>query len=154
MFEFTVNELARYTMADHKGGDTKIHLQNIIKYPKVVLTADQDISEAASVIVRERCTGLSVIGANRELLGYLSEKDCLKKIYEEELNQTVRGTVKDYMSKNVFSFTTDTPIYKVLDAFISNNFHTYPVTENGKFVGEVRRRDLLKILLDKNFDFY
>lgn len=149
MFDQTVNELSKYAMADHKGNVEHISLGELVVWPKKVFKKNQSIDDAARILSEESSTGFSVIGNKGELIGYLSEKDCLKNIFEEELNQSPGGTVGDYMTQEVVSFDYNTPIHTVLAFFVTKSYHTYPVTKDGILVGEVRRRDLLKAFVEK-----
>ena len=65
----------------------------------ITFTPETDLFEAINQLLKYRITGAPVIGKSGELVGLLSEADCLKAIltltyHEEEMG----GKVGDYMS--------------------------------------------------------
>ncbi|MFN3966966.1 MAG: CBS domain-containing protein [Endomicrobiia bacterium] len=55
--------------------------------------------------------------------------------------------VKEAMSKEIFSFTSDTEIDKIALCLSENKFRRVPIIDNGKLVGIVSRRDIIRVLL-------
>ena len=95
-------------------------------------------------------SGAPVLSEKGELIGILSEKDCLKIIvdraYHNHPNQ--KSTVKDYMSREVATVDIDKDVAEVANMFLSSNFRRFPVVENGKLKGQVSRRDVMKATRD------
>lgn len=54
--------------------------------------------------------------------------------------------LEDLMVKNPICVSPDTTIREVTEIFILNEFHALPVTEEGKLVGIVSVKDVLKFL--------
>ncbi|MDW3196330.1 MAG: CBS domain-containing protein [Cytophagales bacterium] len=139
-----------------KAEDTSVKEQtydSIAKYmAKNVITfgADQPIVEAIDVMLDKRISGAPVLSEKGELIGILSEKDCLKIIvdraYHNHPNQ--KSTVKDYMSREVATVDIDKDVAEVANMFLSSNFRRFPVVENGKLKGQVSRRDVMKATRD------
>ncbi len=152
MFDSTVNELSKYVMADHTDGNEKLDLLELITFSKKSFHEDQPIHQAAKVLVKEGHSGFPVVNSKGELVGFLSEKDCLCHIFDDALNKMPSGKVKDYMSKELITVTPTTALYKVVEYFISKPFHSYPVLDEGKYVGYIRRKDLLKALIGRGFN--
>ncbi len=147
MFNSTVNELSKYVLADHHDGDINITTKDLITYSKGTFHEDQPIEEASKFLIKENLTGLPVVNTSDQLVGFLSEKDCLKNIFDNSINKMPPGNVGDYMTTSVINFTPDTSIYKILEFFISKPYHLYPVVENGKYIGFVSRKSVLKALM-------
>lgn len=153
MIESTVNELAKYAMAGHKKGADILKIEDLITNPKKTFHEDQSVFDAVKVLVNDGSNGFAVVDTQGMLKGFLSEKDCLKHIFEDALNESPSGTVGDYMAKDVTTFNLSTTIYTVMNNFITLPFHTYPVVEDGKYIGEIRRKEVLKKLMQRGFNF-
>lgn len=111
----------------------------------VTFTPGTDLFEAINQLLEHRITGAPVICENGELVGLLSEADCLKAIltltyHEEEMG----GKVGDYMSPEVYTINYDADIIAVAEEFIKNGRRRLPVVKDGKLVGQISRRDVLR----------
>lgn len=108
---------------------------------------DQKINEVIDIMIKDKISGAPVLNDKQELVGMLSEKDLLIVLiddgyYNNPLNDR---SVKDYMSTDVRSVQLDTDLINVAKMFISSNYRRYPVVDNdGKLVGQISRKDVLK----------
>ena len=119
----------------------KYMAKNVISF-----SPDQPVHEAIDMMLEKRISGAPVLNEKGDLIGMLSEKDCLKIIveraYHNQPNQ--KNLVQDYMSVNVATVDIDKNVVEVADMFLSTNFRRYPVVENGKLKGQVSRRDIMR----------
>ncbi|MCV6610017.1 MAG: CBS domain-containing protein [Amphritea sp.] len=111
----------------------------------ITFTPETDLFEAINLLVEHRITGAPVICSDGKLVGLLSEADCLKAIltltyHEEEMG----GKVGDYMSEEVYTIRHDADIIAVAEEFINNGRRRLPVVKDGKLVGQISRRDVLR----------
>lgn len=94
-------------------------------------------------------SGAPVVDAEGCLLGMLSELDCLKAIlsqtyHEEEMGSG--GHVADYMTREVDTIAYDADLTDVARAFIAQERRRLPVVKSGKLVGQISRRDVLRVV--------
>jgi predicted transcriptional regulator len=112
----------------------------------ITFKPDQPIHEAIDVMLSKRISGAPVLNEKGELVGMLSEKDCLKIIvdraYHNQPNQ--KSNVQDYMSTVVATIDIDKDILDVANMFLNTNYRRFPVVENGKLKGQVSRRDIMR----------
>jgi len=109
----------------------------------------EDFFKAVEHLERNAHSGLPVV-ENHKVVGFLSEKDCLKELYAQKFHQAYPGKVEDYMVKTVTVLPLNTPLFHAIDLFISNPYHVYPVCDlDGKFYGCIHRREVLTYLLGK-----
>jgi predicted transcriptional regulator len=54
------------------------------------------------------------------------------------------GLVGTYMSEEVFTINHDADIIKVAEEFINNKRRRLPVVKDGKLIGQISRRDVLR----------
>lgn len=111
----------------------------------ITFTPETDLFEAINQLVEHRITGAPVICEDGKLVGLLSEADCLKAIltltyHEEEMG----GKVGDYMSEEVYTIHHDADIIAVAEDFINNGRRRLPVVKDGKLIGQISRRDVLR----------
>lgn len=106
---------------------------------------DATLSEAMGVIIDNRISGLCVVDDAGNLVGILSELDCLRAILGAVYNKTSVGQVRDYMaSDNLIVAHPEEDIVDVAQDMLMNNKRRRPVVENGRLIGQITCRQLLK----------
>jgi len=115
---------------------------------ELTLSADLSIDEAINIILDNKLTGAPVLDNDRAIVGMLTEKDCLRLIVDSAYNNMPNHdrTVADYMSPVVKTVTTEHDILDVANEFLTTHFRKFPVVHNGRLVGQVSRRDILKAI--------
>lgn len=88
---------------------------------------------------------MPVIDENGKIIGVVSEKDILNFAFCGYLRST---KVKEAMSKNVIYFESETSIEIIVLSISKNHFRRMPIIEDGKVVGIVSRRDIIKHVLN------
>lgn len=109
----------------------------------VTLKPSMGIYEAIDILLKNKISGASVVDDDKNLVGVLSEKDCLRIFAHGAYNQLPGGRVADYMSKIMKTVGPDEGLFNVAEIFLANPFRRLPVLENGKLVGQISRRDVL-----------
>ena len=111
----------------------------------ITLRPGMDIFQAIDVLVKNRISGAPVVDDGHNLIGVLSEKDCLRVFANNAFYHLDAGLVEDFMSREVCTVDPDDDIFKVADMFLKNNFRRLPVLAAGRLVGQVSRRDVLNM---------
>ena len=112
----------------------------------VTFSPDMDMRLAISQLVQKRISGAPVVDDHGNLVGVLSEQDCMKVALSAGYHEDFGGQVKDYMSAKVTTIDADTSILKLAQLFIDSPFRRYPVLRNNRLVGQISRRDVLRAL--------
>ena len=112
----------------------------------IAFKADQEIMDVTEKIIQKKISGAPVVNDNGEIIGVITEKDCLRVIYDEKYHNLFpnKGKVTNYMSKEVVTVNHNIKINELASLFMKSNFRRYPVLRNGKMVGIISRRDVLK----------
>jgi CBS domain-containing protein len=114
----------------------------------ITFTPDTDVMDAVQVLIENRITGAPVVDNHGDLVGMLSEFDCLKVVLEAGYNDHPGGPVSALMTEDVETVDANTSIFDLTQMFLKSGFRRYPVMENNELVGQVSRKDLLRALMD------
>jgi CBS domain-containing protein len=110
----------------------------------VKVKADDNVLTAMQVIIDNRVSGVCVVDDRENLVGILSELDCLRAALGAIYNDTGIGQVKDYMaSENLVIAHPNEDIVDVAQDMLLKNKRRRPVVEDGKLVGQITCRQLL-----------
>lgn len=112
----------------------------------ITFKPEMEMRLAISFLVEKRISGAPVVDDRGNLVGVLSEQDCMKMALSSGYHDDLGGLVKDYMSKSVSTIDADTSILQLAQLFIDSPYRRYPVLQNGRLVGQISRRDVLRAL--------
>lgn len=115
--------------------------QDLMKTDVLSVTKDMDIYAAIRIMAAHNVTGLPVVDEDRCLVGVVTEKDVLTLLYN---NEDRPGQVKDFMTPEVVAFEQDEDLLKVAESLCKNHFRRVPVTHQGKLVGILSRKDIIR----------
>ena len=120
----------------------------MLPHPAAV-RSDATLTEAMGVILDNRISGLCVVDDQQNLVGILSELDCLRGVLSSVYNKTGMGAVRDYMAReNLTVAHPDEDIVDVAQDMLMNNKRRRPVVEDGRLVGQITCRQLLKAVME------
>ena len=94
----------------------------------------------------QRISCATVIHENHNVVGMLSEMDCLKAIMDAKYYIHVDSTVGMYMTKEVESISPETSIIDIAQHLIKNRRRRLPVIEDGKLIGQFSARSILRAI--------
>ena len=110
----------------------------------LAFSAATNLLKAVHTLLQHELSGAPVVDANKRLIGYLSEKDCLKAALDASYFRREEGTVQDFMSRDVTSLSGDASLIDAIQMFLSKHYRCLPVVEGSRLVGQLSRRDILK----------
>ncbi len=115
----------------------------------VTVTADTNIADVVKITLKHKISGVIVVDSSNALLGMISELDCLREmadsIYHDGRN-TSSSSAKDIMTKEVTIVSPDAQLFDVVRSMLNQGQRRRPVVENGKLIGQVTCRQLLKFI--------
>lgn len=112
----------------------------------VKLTPQMEVMAAINQLVKHRISGAPVVDGTGNLVGMLSEMDCMQVGLIAAEDTCVAGPVSQFMKSNVVSVSPDDSLTQIAQLFLSKPFRRYPVMENGKLVGQISRSDVLRAI--------
>lgn len=109
---------------------------------------EQSIYEVMEVFAKYKISGGPVVNDKNELVGIISEADCMKSISESRyFNMPIlEKHVEKYMTDANHTINTinhDVNIFDAASYFYKANRRRLPVLKNGKLVGQISRKDIV-----------
>ena len=123
-----------------------LNVRNYMATKLITLDPDADILSAAHILIKHEISGAPVVDNSDQMVGILTERDCMRVALQAEYYGTPGGRVKEFMSKNVKSVRPEDSILDVAKMFIDGTFNRYPVVENERLIGQISRRDIMRAL--------
>lgn len=114
----------------------------------VTVTPQTNVVEAMDMLLNSQISGAPVVDAEGQLVGVLSEADLLHVIIQDSYYDESVGIVGDYMKAPVDTVDANMDIYALAEKFIKEHRRRYPVVSQGKLVGQISRRDVLRAAED------
>jgi CBS domain-containing protein len=92
-------------------------------------------------------TGALLVMDNHEVKGMLSERDCVRKL--EIAGKTAKDSkVKDIMTSRLITIEADEDLEACMKLMLDRNIRHLPVYAEGKLVGMVSVRDVLREVVE------
>jgi CBS domain-containing protein len=112
----------------------------------VTFKPETDVLDAVHVLVNKRIAGAPVVDDAGNLLGMLSELDCMKVALDAGYHGNWGGPVRDFMSEGVKTVDADMSIIDLAQEFVTSRYRRFPVMQGTRLVGQISRRDVLRAL--------
>lgn len=113
----------------------------------VKLSVDMPVAEAVEQLLRSKQTGGPVVNNQLELVGFLSEQDCLGQMITSSYYREQVCRVADIMRTPVLSVSGNDSILELAQTMIDQKPKVYPVLdENGFVIGTINRTEVLNAI--------
>jgi CBS domain-containing protein len=111
----------------------------------VTFGPEDEIGDVIRTLMEKQISGAPVLNDKRELIGIISEQDCLRVIIDSVYHNhpISKHVVKDYMNKEIITLTVSDDVVSAANMFLKHRFRRFPVVENGVLRGLVSKRDIL-----------
>lgn len=116
----------------------------------ITFKPDQSIHDVISTLTKYKISGGPVVNAKNELIGIISETDCIKHISESKyynMPMDQSNTVEKNMVSEVETIDKNMNIFDAATKFITSKRRRFPIVENGKLIGQISQKDILKAAL-------
>ena len=110
------------------------------------ISPETEIMRAVHLLVAEDISGLPVTDAQVRLVGILTERDCIAVALQAGYFDELGGCVEQYMTTSVETVEPDSSLMDLAELFARAPFRRCPVVEEGRLVGLICRRDILRAL--------
>lgn len=113
---------------------------------KYSVSAQDTVMTALQTMADANISAVFVVDGKR-IAGIYTERDYLRK-GELEGRQAQSTLVKDVMTRNVYTVTTDASLEECIALMSRHHIRHLPVVENGQLVGLVSIRDVMQAALE------
>ena len=146
--------------------------KDIMTSPAITIGPDADITEAAKILLDRDINGLPVVDDSGQVVGIICQSDLVRMqkslpipslftlldgfvplsttaLLETEVKRIAASKVADAMTRKVEFISPDTGVDIIATLMVDKQFHTLPVVDQGRLVGVVGKRDILRTLLPR-----
>lgn len=121
----------------------------------ITFRAEQSIFEVVNRLLENKISGAPVVNDRNQLVGVISEGDCLKDVASGKYHNMplMHGKVEDHMAKNVIHISPDVSVFEAAKMFLELKLRRFPVLDaDGKLVGQISQRDILRAVTELKGD--
>jgi CBS domain-containing protein len=131
---------------EQKAAPTVFRVEDFMTKDVVVAHPEMEAYDAILLLLKHKISGMPVVDDRGEVVGIISERDCLKTLVNAQYHELPTAFVKDLMSTDPRTITPHTDIMEVAKVFLESGFRRLPVLDEGRMVGLVSRRDVLRVI--------
>jgi predicted transcriptional regulator len=126
--------------------NTPLKVSDYMTTSLITFKANQSIENVMETLVKNRISGGPVVNDKNELVGIISETDCIKQISESRYyNMPMQDkTIEKYITKDVDTIDGNMNIFDAATKFIQSKRRRFPIVKSGKLVGQISQSDVLK----------
>ena len=135
-----------------KSYDAAIRVSDYMTKKLITFSPQQSLMQTMETLVRNEITGGPVVNDKKELIGMISESDCMKNLSDSKYYNIPMGSesVEKHMSNIVETIDANASIFFAAEQFHKSPYKRFPVMENGKLVGQISQHDILLAALKLN----
>ena len=128
----------------------KLKVKDYMTTSLVTFKPEQPVEDVIHSLIKHKISGAPVINDNNELIGMISEGDCLKQVSESRYyNMPLeQHTVETRMIKEVDTIDGEMNVFDAANVFLNSKRRRFPIVQNGKLVGQISQKDILKAALE------
>ena len=117
----------------------------------ITFKAEDSLDDVIALLIKHHISGGPVMNDKNELIGIISETDCIKHISESKyynMPSDINNTVGNNMVTDVDTIDKNMNIFDAAFKFLSSRRRRFPVVdEYGILLGQLSQKDVLKAAL-------
>ena len=117
----------------------------------ITFKAEDSLDDVIALLIKHHISGGPVVNDKNELIGIISETDCIKHISESKyynMPSDINNTVGNNMVTDVDTIDKNMNIFDAAFKFLSSRRRLFPVVdEYGILLGQLSQKDVLKAAL-------
>ncbi|MGI9509544.1 MAG: CBS domain-containing protein [Geminicoccaceae bacterium] len=115
----------------------------------ITLTPDTEILRAMHLLHEHDLGNAPVIDDQGQLVGILSDRDCIRGVLQGAYHSEFAGQVRDFMTSDVETVKPDEGLIPVARRLAKLPHRLYPVLAGDELIGVISRRDVIAALAAK-----
>lgn len=132
-------------MSQPSGDKTPFKVSDFMTKKLITFKPEQSIQEVIEALIANKISGGPVVNENNELVGVISEGDCISHISKSRYyNMPAEDEkVEHNMIKDVETIDGNMNIFDAANKFLKAKRRRFPIVEDGKLVGQISQKDIL-----------
>ena len=123
--------------------------KEIMQSPVIAATPRASLRDLAARLVTNEFSGMPVADPDGRVVGVITEADIIRALLDgKRLENLTAGQV---MTGPALTVEATTPLDEVMKCLVEHKIVRVPVTAEGKLVGIIARRDLIRALIEPEF---
>jgi CBS domain-containing protein len=135
---------------EQKADSSPLKVSDYMSRDLITFNPNQSVEEVINMLIKHRISGGPVVNDKNELVGIISEGDCIKQISESRYyNMPMeQNTIEKHMVKDVETIDGNLDVFDAANKFLKSKRRRFPIVENGKLVGQISQKDILKAAME------
>jgi CBS domain-containing protein len=111
----------------------------------ITFRPEQSIDDVIRALIKNKISGGPVVNENNELVGIISEGDCIKHISDSRYYNMPIGInkIEQHMIRDVETIDGEMNIFDAANKFLQQKRRRFPIVEGGVLVGQISQKDIL-----------
>lgn len=126
-----------------------ITAKDIMQSPVVAATPRASLRDLAARLVTNEFSGMPVADVDGRVIGVITEADIIRALLEGKRLENL--TAGEVMTGPALTVDAKTPLEEVMECLVEHRIVRVPVIADGKLVGIIARRDLIRALIEPEF---
>ena len=129
--------------------EVPLRVRDYMTQKLITFRPEQSVEEVIEQLIRYKISGGPVVNDKNELVGIISEGDCIRHVSESRYHNLPgeNRTVEQHMAKDVATIDGDMNIFDAANKFLNDRRRRFPIVDNGVLVGQISQKDILKATL-------
>ncbi|MBT8325401.1 MAG: CBS domain-containing protein [Winogradskyella sp.] len=136
---------ARKQQNNNTSSVNSLKVRDYMSTKLITFKPEQSVQDVVESLIKNKISGGPVVNDNYELVGVISEGDCLKQLSESRYyNMPLeQDNVEKRMVKDVETIDGNMDVFDAANKFLNSKRRRFPIVENGKLVGQISQKDIL-----------
>jgi len=123
--------------------------KEIMQTPAIAATPRASLRDVAARLVTNEFSGMPVADPDGRVIGVVTEADVIRALLDGKRLENL--TAGEVMTGPALTVDAKTPLEEVMKCLQEHKVVRVPVTEEGKLVGIIARRDLIRAHIEPEF---
>lgn len=112
----------------------------------IVFRPEDSIDHVLDMLTQKKISGAPVVNGDGQLVGIISEVDCLKEIIKGKYSNTPKfpGKVAEHMTEDVITLSPEMSIFDAAQKFLELKIRRFPVLKDGRLIGQISLSDIIR----------
>ncbi len=127
----------------------RVEVKDVMTKKVQTFHPDQSLGDVVKTLLEKKISGGPVCDDQKNLVGIISEGDCLKQVVRGKYLNMPQATpkVSDAMVRDVKTMPPNLSVLEAANMFLELKLRRFPVMENGKLLGQVSQRDIMQAVI-------